>query len=143
MRESLNVKTELTSLGKTFIITTVVAFMITNSENFIFSVLDNVGLTNDVFKKTVLSAVVTLGIGVVRLLLLLISTAVVKNLEVLKIKIVMTCDGKEIRNPIEFDPVTAEYEEQEINLKVSFEPRGKVKSIILCKILYNVLPVSH
>ncbi|MDT2635142.1 hypothetical protein P7D52_05335 [Enterococcus dongliensis] len=131
MRESLNVKTELTSLGKTFIITTVVAFMITNSENFIFSVLDNVGLTNDVFKKTVLSAVVTLGIGVVRLLLLLISTAVVKNLEVLKIKIVMTCDGKEIRNPIEFDPVTAEYEEQEINLKVSFEPRGKINIFIM------------
>ena len=66
-----------------------------------------------------------------RQLLLLISTAVVKNLEVLKIKIVMTCDGKEIRNPIEFDPVTAEYEEQEINLKVSFEPRGKINIFIM------------
>ncbi|MGH1875067.1 hypothetical protein [Enterococcus casseliflavus] len=131
MRDSINVKKELSSLGKTFIITTIVAFVITNSDNFVFSILDNIGLTNDVFKKTVLSALVTLGVGIVKLILLLISSIVVKNLEVLKIKISLTCGGEEINAPIEFNPIGTEYEEQEFNLKISFEPRGKINIFIM------------
>ncbi|WEG73501.1 hypothetical protein [Vagococcus intermedius] len=131
MKESINFKKEFSSLGKTFVITTVVAFIITNSDNFIFSFLDSIGLTNDVFQKTVLSAVVTLGVGLVKMLLLLVSTIIVKNLEEPKIKIILTKQDKEIISPIEFAPIGKEYEEQEFKLKVEFEPKGKINVFIL------------
>lgn len=131
MRDSINTKKELFSLGKTFVITTIVAFIITNSDNFIFSILDNFGFTNDIFKKTILSALVTLGVGLVRLSLLFISTVIVKNLESLKIKIILTHNGEAITTPIEFDPVEMDYEEQEFDLKICFEPRGKMNIFIM------------
>ncbi|MER2175830.1 MAG: hypothetical protein ABS911_14245 [Carnobacterium sp.] len=134
------IKKELSSLSKTFVISFIVAWFITNSENFIFSFLNNIGLTNELFQKTVLSAVVTAGIGFTKLLIFVITKFILNNLEPLEISLILTNKGESIDSPIEFHPKNSEYEEQGFEITVSFKAKGEL-NIIMMKYIGIVINV--
>lgn len=114
-----------------FAITITVTLIITNSNNFIFSFLDNLGLTNDVFQKSALSALVALVIGLVKLVWIYITHSVIKKFEPFQITLSFFQGENKLESPLTFTPDSGEYEEQELELKISFEPKGKLNIFIM------------
>ncbi|OTN78262.1 hypothetical protein [Enterococcus faecium] len=127
----INIRKESAALGKTFVISFVIALLITNNENWIFSILNSLGLTNEIFQKTVLSLTVTAGIGLIKLFLYGFSRFILNNLQPLEIKLILTNGKFAIEKPIEFYPIDSEYEEQQIDMIISFKPKGKLNMIIM------------
>lgn len=131
MKDRVGLKKEFVMLIKTFLVTIVVALLITISQNWIFTTLDSWGLKNEIFQKTVLSALIALGIGLLRMLGIFLMTTVIESLEPLKIELCIIKDGNRTRDTITFIPRGAEYPEQEFEIEVKFQPRGRMQLLVM------------
>ncbi|WP_144809679.1 hypothetical protein [Enterococcus casseliflavus] len=115
---------------KAFLISITTAFLVTNSENYIYSFLNSMGAENEVFQKSVLSAVITLAFGVVSWLIELIAESMFLLFAKIKIEITIKQNNKK-RSNIVFSPNNLGfYEKQTLELEVKMHPKGKFSNFI-------------
>ncbi|MDT0050111.1 hypothetical protein QJV38_11920 [Listeria cossartiae subsp. cayugensis] len=131
MKEKVGLKKDSIALVKTFLTTILVAFLVTNSQNFIFTILDNWGFKNEIFQKAVLSAIIALAIGLLRTIGVFLFTVIIESLEPLKIELCILKNGNPTIETITFTPKGSEYLEQEFEIEVKFKPKGRVQLLIM------------
>ena len=78
---------------KTFIITLIVAFVATDQQNFVYSILKTLGYENEIAKKTALSAVITFIIAIVLILTSYVWSKIKANIKRMNVSLVTKLDG--------------------------------------------------
>lgn len=118
---------------KVFTVTVFVTFIATNKENWVYKLLDLLGMDNEIGKKAILSALITL--------LVVILSAVISvihdKFSVLTQKMELQIDIKTsdtTAKVLTFHPVKKEYQKQHINIEILLKPKGKITNAIIKKL---------
>lgn len=115
---------------KNFIISILTAFFVTNNENYVYIFLNSIGVKNEVFQKSILSAVIALLYGLIALILSLILKSVCLLFSKIKIEILIKQSNKQ-RSNLVFSPNNkGSYEKQEVELEVRMCPKGRFSNLI-------------
>lgn len=117
---------------QTFVITLFVAFVATNNENLIYNILKKLGYENDVVKKTVLSAVIALLIGLVSILISFFWSSITSIIKKMDVALVTKINGKK-KDSIKFTPIKHEYDSQDVEIEITLQPKGWLSSILIKK----------
>lgn len=123
-------KNKLNQLITTFVITFIAAFVSTNNQNLIYNILNTLGYENDVLQKTILSAVITLIIGLFSILGSFLWTAITSIIKKMDITLNTKINGKK-KDAIKFTPSSYEYDSQEIEIEIILQPKGKLSSLLI------------
>jgi hypothetical protein len=107
----------------TFIITLGVAFVATDEENFVYKAIELMGFENEILKKTILSALITLFIGIFSVFITYIGGLFKTNFKKMNVS-VNTKSGGNKRTMIKFNPIDYEYTEENIDIELILEPGG-------------------
>lgn len=118
------------SMAKTFFVSILTAFIVTNNENYVYAFLNSIGAENEVLQKSVLSAIITLMIGIVSWIIEFVFESI--SLLFAKIQIEITIkQNKKKRTSIVFSPNNLGlYEKQTVDLEVKMKPKGKFSNFI-------------
>ncbi|GIN96917.1 hypothetical protein J6TS1_27870 [Siminovitchia terrae] len=123
-------KKKVIQLLLTFVITLFVAFVATNNQNFIYNILDKLGYENDVLKKTVLSAVITLIVGLTSSVVSFLWSKITSIIKKMNVIFITKSNGKK-KDAIKFTPVNHEYEHQDVEIEIILQPRGWISSLLI------------
>lgn len=118
---------------KIFIITITVAFIATNQKNFIYKIIDNLGYDNEILKKTLLSAVITLLISVVSSALTFLCTRLKSFLSKIHISFITKVEGR-TRTTMTFTPENDEYISKNVDIHLTLNPGGLITNFIIKKL---------
>ncbi|MBR0622134.1 MULTISPECIES: hypothetical protein [Bacillus] len=119
---------------KTFIITLIVAFIVTNPENFVFNILNKLGYEkNEILKKSILSAVITAIITIVLIFISKFWSNIKKNLTKVDVSIITKINGTK-RTTCKFSSNNYEYADQDIEIEIVLNPGGKLSNFLLKRI---------
>ncbi|MGN7312679.1 hypothetical protein ACTHQ4_16435 [Alkalicoccobacillus gibsonii] len=126
-------KNKLGQLLRTFTITLVVAFIATDQENVIYKIINSIGIENEIFKKTVLGAIITLIIGIISLVYSFLEEKLAGNFKKINVSVNAKINGTK-KATIVFQPEAMEYSQEIIELEVNFNPGGRVTNWLVKKI---------
>lgn len=126
-------KDKITQAIKVFLITIVVAFIATDNQNIIYNLLDKLGYENDVLKKTILSAVITVSITLVLILSSYIWSLIKSSIEKMDVTLITKNKGRK-KEAIKFTPTDYEYDPEDVEIVISFQPKGRLSSFLIKKI---------
>lgn len=126
-------KNKAGQLLKTFVITLIVAFVATNNQNQIYNMIDKLGYENDVLKKTVLSAVITLLIGLFSILVSFFWSVITSLIKKMDVTLNTKVNGKK-KGIIKFIPSNCEYDSQDVEIEITLEPKGWLSSLLIKKL---------
>lgn len=126
-------KAKLFQLLKTFVITVLVAFIATNKENYIYKVIDIMGYEEqDTLKKTVLSAVITICVGFLSIIISWLVSKIKSNFHKMNISFSTKINGSK-RNSIKFTPNNYEYSPEDVEVEIDFDPGGWMTNLLIKK----------
>ncbi|EON74267.1 hypothetical protein [Lysinibacillus sphaericus] len=120
-------------LLKTFVITLIVAFTATSNQNLIYNILDKLGYENDVLKKTVLSAVITLLIGLLSILISYLWSAITSIIKKMDVTLITIINGRK-KETIKFTPSNYEYDSQDVEIEITLQPKGQLSNLLIKKL---------
>ncbi|MFD3447137.1 hypothetical protein ACFDTO_21300 [Microbacteriaceae bacterium 4G12] len=123
-------KNTVIQLLKTFVITLIVAFAATNNQNLIYNIIDKLGYENDVMKKTVLSAVITLLIGLISILISFLWSAITSTIKKMDVTLITKINGRK-KDTFKFTPTNHEYDSQDVEIEITFQPMGWLSSLLI------------
>ncbi|WP_096271659.1 hypothetical protein [Paucisalibacillus globulus] len=126
-------KNKISQLLKTFVITLFVAFIATNQDNYVYNFFDKLGYENEILKKTVLSALIALFIGLLSILISYLWSKIKSNFKKMKITFNTKLNGSK-RATIKFEPKDYEYSQEEIEIEISLEPGGWISNLLIKKL---------
>lgn len=128
-------KNKISKLFKTFFITLIVAFIATENQNYVYNILDKLGQENEVFKKIVLSATITLCIGLFSSLLSFFLSKIQHTIKKMNVSISTKMNGSR-RTTVKFKPVGGdkEYHPKDVEIEVNFQPVGMLSVLLIKKI---------
>ncbi|GAA5417413.1 hypothetical protein Pryu01_02476 [Paraliobacillus ryukyuensis] len=126
-------KNKVVQLFKTFAITLFVAFVATNKENFVYNFIEKLGYESDLLKKTVLSALIALFIG----LMLEISSYLVgkirTNFKRMDVTVNTKLNGNK-RTTMKFSPTNYEYFSKNVEIEIILKPQGWIPTLLIKKL---------
>ncbi|MCM3763065.1 hypothetical protein M3212_20270 [Alkalihalobacillus oceani] len=123
-------KNAVIQLIKTFVITLIVAFAATNNQNQIYNILDKLGYENDVLKKTVLSAVIAVLIGLASILISFLCSTIKSIIKKMDVTLITKINGRK-KEVIKFTPTNHEYDSQDVEIEIILEPKGRLSSLLI------------
>lgn len=123
-------KNKVIQLIKTFLITLIVAFVATNNQNQIYNILDKLGYENDILKKTALSAVITLLIGLVSILISFLWSTITTIIKKMDATLITKINGRK-KDVIKFTPTDHEYDSQDVEIEITLQPMGRLSSLLI------------
>ncbi|MGL9728967.1 hypothetical protein [Enterococcus sp. DIV0756] len=123
-------KSNLWSLFKTFLVTIITAFIVTNEKNPIYSFLDNIEIKNEVFRKSFLSAAVALLIGVIGLFIVAFFQWMCLTFSKIELEMEIKQNNRKLSKIVFTPDSNNEYPKETINLEVKMHPKGKVSNIV-------------
>ncbi|SDJ77801.1 hypothetical protein [Salimicrobium halophilum] len=126
-------KKKLFQYLKTFVVTILVAFIATNQENYIYKILDIIGYESDLLKKTVLSAIIALFIGLLSLCITYLWSKIKLIFQKLDVSFNTKLNGTK-RTTMKFSPNDYEYASQDVEFEVNFNPGGWVSNFLIKKL---------
>lgn len=126
-------KNTVIQLLKTFVITLIVAFTATSNQNLIYNILDKLGYENDVLKKTVLSAVITLSIGLFSILISFLWSAITSIIKKMDVTLITKINGRK-KDTIKFTPSNYEYDFQDVEIEITLQPKGRLSNLLIKKL---------
>ena len=115
---------------KTFIITLIVAFVATDQQNFVYSILKTLGYENEIAKKTALSAVITFIIAIVLILTSYVWSKIKANIKRMNVSLVTKLDGTK-RSNYKFIPNDCEYDEKDVEIEIVLNPGGWLSNLLI------------
>lgn len=118
----------------TFIVTFITVVVSSDNTNFVYNILNQIGVTEPALQKSILSAVIVTVIGIVQLLLevlyKLLLYCIKKYFERLTVYIDFKVKNKS-KELIKFKPVAKVYEEVQVDIELNIDPAGKISMFIL------------
>ncbi|HDR3890152.1 TPA: hypothetical protein QCO65_004656 [Bacillus cereus] len=130
-------KEKIIPVLKTFIITLSVAFIATDQQNFVYNILDTLGYGNDLLKKTVLSAVITLFIGIMSILISYLWAKIKTNMKKMNVLLITKLDGTKKSN-CKFMPNNYEYDEKDVEVEIVLNPGGRIPNLLIKKLGFKL-----
>lgn len=119
---------------KTFIITLIVAFIVTDQENIVYNILNKLGYEKDeILKKTVLSGVITVCITIILIFISYFWAKLKGNLTKVDVSLITKVNGTK-KTTCKFSPNNYEYAEKDIEIEVVLKPGGRLSNLLLKKI---------
>lgn len=123
-------KNNLWSLFKTFLITIITAFVVTNEKNPIYSFLHSIKMENEIFRKSFLSATVALLIGVLSMIIATFFQWICLSFSKIELEIEIKKNNRKLSKLVFKPDSNNEYPEETINLEVKMQPKGKFSNLV-------------
>lgn len=125
---------EVRKLCVAFFVTLFTVILASDNRNIIYTFLENYGFKDEVVKKTVLSALIALFLGMIQAILWLIKKLFIwwlsKYFNKLLIELEFRVDGR-VSKIAKFEPKDKQYTEKKVNVKMVITPAGKFSMYLL------------
>lgn len=122
---------KLWNLLKNFVYTIISAFFVTNNQNIIYKILDILNIENEAIRKTVLSAIITLAIGLISYFLSILTQWFLTLFSKITLDINIKQQNRK-KNKVIFTPNNHnEYSAEIVDLEIKITPKGRISNFLV------------